>query len=144
MIEKEIDFLTRDGTAGGVLYLEEAERRPGAIFLTDIGGIRPSQRGMARRPAEAGYTVLMPNAFYRTGKPPMFDSPVKMGDERTSKRLAELSSPLTPEARERDAGAYVDYLAAQSSVGEGKIPAWWASASRALSHFARQPCGWTA
>src|SRR5271169_2184341 len=123
MIEKELEILTRDGTSGAVLYFEEGERRPGAIFLTDIGGIRASQRDMARRLAEAGYAVLMPNAFYRTGKPPMFDFPFKMGDERTAKRLAELSGPLTPEAMERDAEAYVDFLAAQSSASEGKMGA---------------------
>ena len=123
MIEEEIEILTCDGTAGGVLYFEKAERRPGAIFLTDIGGIRPSQREMARRLAQAGYTVLMPNIFYRTGKPPMFDFPFQMGDDRTTNRLAELSGPLTPEAMESDAEVYVDYLGAQRSVSEGKIGA---------------------
>ncbi len=91
------------------------------IFLTDIGGIRPSQRQMARRLASEGYTVLMPNVFYRTGRPSIFDFPLKIGEERTMKRLAELSGPLTPEAAERDASAYVDFLAASNSVSEGPI-----------------------
>jgi carboxymethylenebutenolidase len=122
LTEKEIEILTPGGTSDGVLYRsEDGQPQPGVIFLTDIGGIRPSQGGMARRLAEAGYTVLMPNVFYRTGKPPMFDFPFKMGDERTTKRLAELSGPLTPEAMERDAAAYVDALAAQGSPKPGPM-----------------------
>jgi dienelactone hydrolase len=34
---------------------------------------------MARGLAEKDYAVLMPNVFYRTGKPPLFDFPFKMG-----------------------------------------------------------------
>jgi carboxymethylenebutenolidase len=44
-----------------------------------------------------------------------------MGDERTAKRLAELSGPLTPAVMERDAAAYVDALAAQGSAKAGPM-----------------------
>lgn len=122
MIEEEIEIRTQDGTADAVLYRhEDGAQRPGVIHLTDIGGIRPAHRGMARRLAEEGYTVLMPNVFYRTGRPPLFDFPRRMGDERTMKRFAELMGPLGPEPMERDAGDYVDFLAAQSSVSEGPM-----------------------
>jgi carboxymethylenebutenolidase len=40
-------------------------------------------------------------------------------DEGVQRRLAELRASLPPEAVERDASAYVDFLAAQDSVGEG-------------------------
>ena len=122
MIEQEIQTSTGDGISDGFLYrAEEGRRLPGVIFLTDIGGIRPSQREMARRLAEEGYTVLMPNIFYRTGRPPLFDFPMRMGEERTTKRLGELSGPLTPEAIEHDAGAYVDFLAADDFVSKGAM-----------------------
>jgi len=121
--EKEIEIYTPDGTSDGLLYFEDGQRRPGVIFLTDIGGIRASQHQMAQRLAEAGYTVLMPNVFYRTGKPPMFDFPFKIGDERFMKRVGELSGPLTPDAVGRDVGAYVDFLAAQDSASGAKMGA---------------------
>jgi len=122
MTEQEIQIPTPDGTSDGALFSpEDGQRRPGVIFLTDIGGIRPAPREMARRLTEAGYTVLMPNVFYRTRKPPMFDFPFKLGEERTTKRMAELSGPLTPEAVERDATAYVEFLAAQGSVGDSNM-----------------------
>jgi carboxymethylenebutenolidase len=122
MVEEAIEIRTADGTSDGFIYRPDGGRRcPGAIHLTDIGGIRPSHREMARRLADKGYTVLLPNIFYRTGRPPMFDFKPTMGDERTMKRFAELAGPMTPEAMERDGGAYVDFLAANPSVSEGKI-----------------------
>jgi carboxymethylenebutenolidase len=122
MIEQAIEIRTIDGTSDGVLFRsEEGQRRPGVIHLTDIGGIRPDHRNMARRLAEKGYTVLLPNVFYRTGRPPMFDFTPAMGDERTMKRFAELAGPLTPDAMERDGAAYVDFLAKQECVTAGPI-----------------------
>ncbi len=76
---------------------------------------------MARRLAAEGFSVLMPNVFYRTGRPPMFDFAANPGDDRTRKRFAELAGPLTPEAVERDASDYVDFLAAHDSVSEGAM-----------------------
>ena len=124
MIEEEVEIRTADGTAGGLLYRAEdagagGRREPGVIFLTDIGGIRPSQRGMARRLAGAGYTVLMPNLFYRTGEPPVIDLSPGFEDAGVQRRLGDLRASLPPEAVERDASAYVDFLAAQDSVAEG-------------------------
>jgi carboxymethylenebutenolidase len=122
MIEEEIEISATDGTVDGVLFRPEGERRsPGVIFLTDIGGIRPATRDMARRLAAEGYCVLMPNVFYRTGRPPLFDFPRRLGEERTMKRIAELSAPFTPELMERDASDYVEFLAGQDSVGDGPM-----------------------
>src|SRR5258708_14634562 len=121
MIEEAIEIRTADGTVDGLIYREEGQRRPGVIHLTDIGGIRKSHRDMARRLAEKGYTVLMPNVFYRTTKPPVIDITIGMGDERTMKRFGELRAPLTPEPVERDATAYVNFLAAHAAVSAGQI-----------------------
>lgn len=121
MIEEAIEIRTADGTADGLLYKEEGQRRPGVIHLTDIGGIRKSHRDMAKRLAEKGYTVLMPNVFYRTTKPPVVDITIGMGDERTMKRFGELRAPLTPDAVERDATAYVNFLSAHNAASAGSI-----------------------
>jgi carboxymethylenebutenolidase len=122
MIEKEVEIHVTDGTSDGVLFRPDGDRRwPGVIFLTDIGGIRPATRDMARRLAVEGYCVLLPNVFYRSGRPPLWDFPRRLGEERTMKRIAELSAPVTPEAMERDGSDYIEFLAAQGSVGEGMM-----------------------
>ncbi len=122
MTEKEIEITTPDGIAGGFLYAPASTvPLPGVVHLTDIGGIRASHEGMAKRVAALGYVVLMPNVFYRTRKPPVFDFPAKFGDERTTKRMEEVRAPLTPQAMESDAGAYIDFLARQAPVNGGAM-----------------------
>ena len=117
MIEKDFEIRTADGTPEAVLiHPDGAGPWPGVLHLTDIGGIRESHRQMARRLAAEGYVVLMPNVFYRTGRPPMFDFKPNFAEERTQKRLAEIAGPLTPDAMERDAASYVDFLAAEETV----------------------------
>jgi carboxymethylenebutenolidase len=118
VIEKEIEIRTPDGVADGVLWLpNEVRQLPGVLDLTDIGGIRPATREMGRRLAGAGYVVLMPNLFYRTARPPVFEGKGSNGEEWRRKRMAELMAPLTPEALDRDLPAYVDLLVSHLSSG---------------------------
>ncbi|HKN59543.1 MAG TPA: dienelactone hydrolase family protein [Candidatus Acidoferrales bacterium] len=121
-METEVEIKTADGAADGILFQPDNKGHwPGVIHLTDIGGIRQSHRDMAQRLSSQGYAVLLPNVFYRTGKPPVFDSPFKMGEEKSMKRLAELTGPLTPEAMAHDASPYVDFLSSRESVSRGPL-----------------------
>jgi carboxymethylenebutenolidase len=123
MKETDIEIKMADGVCDAVLYeAEDGIKRPGAIHYPDIVGIRPSHRQMCRELAEAGYTVLLPNPFYRTARTPVFDfAPNFAGDPRTMKRFGELVGPLTPEAMETDAGTYVNYLATLPSVSAARM-----------------------
>jgi carboxymethylenebutenolidase len=122
MIEETVANPTRDGIADGVLFRPGGDgRHPGVIYLTDIGGIRAAPIAMARRVAELGYVVLVPNAFYRTARPPLFDFEPDFKDARTMARFGELAAPLTPEAMERDGAAYADFLNAHPWVKAGQI-----------------------
>lgn len=125
VIAGEIEIRTPDGIADGFLFRPDGSGRwPGLIHLTDIGGIRESHCEIARRLAARGYTILMPNVFYRTGRPPLFDFIPQypfQGDERTSKRFIELARPLTPDAMVRDGVEYVRFLASLPSVQEGPM-----------------------
>lgn len=122
MIEQCVEIRTPDGTSEAFLYRDDSHKRlPGVLYLTDIGGIREANRGMARRLAEQGYTVLVPNLFYRTSKLPVVDFKLNFGEERTTKRIGELSAPLTPDAMKRDATAYLDFLASSDAVARGPM-----------------------
>ena len=124
LIEAPVAIPTPDGAANGFVYRPADGRTvPGVIYLTDIGGIRESTRGMAARLASEGYAVLLPNVFYRTGQPPVIEYPIRSRDERTMTRLAELRDPLTPEAIDRDASAYVDVLRQLPFVASGPMAA---------------------
>jgi carboxymethylenebutenolidase len=118
--EQSIDIRTGAGNVDGFFYSPAGSGSwPGVIHLTDIVGIRPSNREMARRLAGIGYCVLQPNAFYRTSKLPVFDFKPNFAEEKTTNRLAELRAPLTTEAIASDAAAYADSLAAQPGVKKG-------------------------
>lgn len=124
MTEQELQLPMPDGAADAVLFSPEPSTPlPGVLHLPDIGSIREAHREMARRLAFQGYAVLMPNPFYRSRRPPVFDFPRKMGEPRTMQRFAELVGPLTPAAQMRDAAAYVDLLASQPAVRQGPIGA---------------------
>ena len=121
MVEQAVEIRTSDGVSEGFLYRPESGRAPGVVHLTDIRGVRPAHRQMAQRLAEQGYAVLLPNIFYRTSSSPVFDFDFVLGEQRTMKRIGELAAPLSPDAMERDAAAYVDFLAAQAAVDPGAM-----------------------
>jgi len=121
-VETKITFQGAEGTAEAYLYTpSESGSWPGVIHLTDIAGIRPANRGMARRQADAGYTVVLPNIYYRTTNLPVFDFTPQMGDERTMKRLGELRASLPPASMEADGHAYVDSLLGMPQCKGGKV-----------------------
>lgn len=124
MLEQDLQLTMPDGTADAVLFSAEPSRPlPGVLHLPDIGSIREAHRQMARRLAAEGYAVLLPNPFYRSRRPPVFDFPRKMGEPRTMERFAELVGPMTPDAQQRDIAAYVDHLVAQPEVRLGAVGA---------------------
>jgi carboxymethylenebutenolidase len=122
MIEREVKISTSDGICEGFVYCPEGtDRRPGVLYLTDIGGIRGANREAAGRLATEGYGVLMPNVFYRTGRIPLQPGFRTLTGDAAKQRMAELSQPLTPQAIEADASAYIRFLASQDCVRRGTM-----------------------
>lgn len=122
MTEQELQIPMPGGVADAVFFSPSPSTPlPGVLFLPDIGGIREALRSMARHLSTEGYAVLLVNPFYRTSRPPVFDFPRKAGEPRTVQRMAELTTPLTPEAQQQDSAAYIDFLTAQTAVRSGPI-----------------------
>jgi carboxymethylenebutenolidase len=76
---------------------------------------------MARRVAEQGYAVMMPNAFYRYGKPPFADAGFRWGEPESMKIIHGLFAALTGAMMEKDAPRYVEALLARPEVSDSKI-----------------------
>jgi len=122
MIEQEIEIPMLEGSADGVFFRPEGPGGwPGVIHLADIHGVRAAHRDKAKRLAEEGYAVLLPNVFYRAGRSPVWSFRFTMGEERSVKRMQEITAPLTPEAMESDAASYVSFLARQPGVSPGPM-----------------------
>ncbi len=118
---QDLQIAGSDGAIDVVLARPETGTHPGVLFFTDIGGIRPTQTERILRLASEGFVVAMPNLCYRTRRPPLFDFPRNMKEERSRQRMAELVGPLPPEAFMRDAELYVNWLHAQPGVKPGPI-----------------------
>jgi carboxymethylenebutenolidase len=124
MVEHDIELTTADGKADAVLFTPTEETAlPGILHIPDIRSIRETHRAMARRLAAEGYTVLMPNPFYRTARPPVMGPEIKHGSPEFVKRIQELSAPFTPEGLERDLCIFLDYLLTRPSTAMGKVGA---------------------
>jgi len=122
MVEQDVNLTTADGTADAVLFVPHAENAlPGVLHIPDIRGIRETTRAMARRLADAGYTVLMPNPFYRTARSPVMAPEIKHGSPEFMKRIQDLTAPLTPKGLERDMCLYLDYLTSRPTTAIGKV-----------------------
>jgi len=123
VIEKKFEIATTYGVTDAILYTPAEGPYPGLLFYTDIFGIRPANQGMAQRVAEQGYAVLMPNVFYRYGKPPFADASFRWGEPASMKIINGLFASLTGAMMEKDAPVYVEALLNRPEVSEGKIGA---------------------
>jgi carboxymethylenebutenolidase len=114
--ESDVDIKTADGTADAYFVRPASGTHPGVLIWPDIMGLRPAFRMMGKRLAEAGYSVLVPNPFYRERKAPVVPAGSGMQDEGTRKTLMSLMGSLTPDTALTDARAFVGFLDDQRAV----------------------------
>ena len=94
--EKDVVVPTPDGSADAALfYPKRAGSWPAVLMWPDILGLRPVFREMGRRLAGEGYTVLVPNPFYRTKKAPIVTGSFDFGDKAALAGLMKLKETLT-------------------------------------------------
>ena len=121
-VETDVEVKTQDGTCDAALIHPASGTYPGVIIWPDAFGLRPAMRDMAKRLAADGYTVLVPNPYYRVTKAPG----VKMEgfSFQNADNMAELRKLMggigAAGAAERDAVAYVAFLDSHPSVNKGR------------------------
>jgi carboxymethylenebutenolidase len=114
--ETDVEIKTPDGTADAYFVHPSTGAHPGVLIWTDILGLRPAFRQMAKRLAESGYAVLVPNPFYRQKKSPVVPPGASFSDEGTRKAVMQLAAGLNPQTHVTDAKAFVGWLDSQSAV----------------------------
>lgn len=119
------DITTADGTADAhLVHPDDGRAHPGVLMYMDAFGLRPQLHRMAARLAEAGFTVLVPNVFYRHGRSPVVELPEFIDPGQRPEIFAELGpmmQELTPELVQRDADAYLRHLARIPEAAEGPV-----------------------
>ena len=117
--ENDVIIKTPDGNCDAALVHPSAGVHPAVLIWPDAFGLRPVFRDMARRVAAEGYTVLVPNPFYRVAKAPVFDD-VASFDFSNQAQMAQLqplmSSINETTAVEKDATACIAFLDGQPQV----------------------------
>jgi carboxymethylenebutenolidase len=123
VVETNVDIKTADGTCDAAFIHPANGAHPGVVIWTDAFGLRPSMREIARLLAAEGYSVLVPNPFYRVAKAPVFEdaSNFNFGDQTQRAKLTPLMGSINAAgAAERDASAFITWLDAQRQVDRSK------------------------
>ena len=79
VVEQEVLVETPDGMADCYFVHPATGKHPAVIVWPDIMGIRTSFRMMGKRLAEAGYSVLVVNPYYRSVKGPVIEDGESFG-----------------------------------------------------------------
>jgi len=123
IVETNVEIKTADGACDAAFIHPATGSHPGVLIWPDAFGLRPSMREMAKRLAADGYSVLVPNPFYRVAKSPVFEnaSTFNFGDPAQRGKLTPLMGPINAAgAAERDAAAFIAWLDAQRQVDRTK------------------------
>ncbi|RJO70782.1 dienelactone hydrolase family protein [Nocardia panacis] len=120
-----VDIQTPDGVADAyVTHPDDGAAHPGVLVVQDGFGLRPSLKKLADRIAAHGYTVLLPNAFYRSGRAPVVELPDYIDPAARPEifqQIIPLINALTPDRLRADTEAYLGWLAASPLVTGAKV-----------------------
>lgn len=111
---------TPDGEADCYFVHPESGSHAGVLIWPDILGLRPAFRAMGDRLAASGYAVLVVNPYYRAARSPVVPDGASFADEATRNTVFPLARSLTPDTNVTDAGAFVEFLDAQTAVDTGR------------------------
>jgi carboxymethylenebutenolidase len=123
VIEEDVEIKTPAGTCDAAFICPATGAHPGVLIWTDIFGLRPTFRDMGRRLAARGYSVLVPNPFYRSAKAPVLSdvSSFNFQDPSSRAKTQLWTGPINvPGAIEMDATAYIGFLDARPQVNKAK------------------------
>jgi carboxymethylenebutenolidase len=122
--ETDVEVKTPDGTCDAAFIHPTTGTYPGVVIWPDAFGLRPSMRDIGKRLAAEGYSVLVPNPFYRDGKAPTLDlnaTAFNFKNQEDMARLYKLMGTVNAAGvGEKDAVAYIGFLDAQPQVDKAK------------------------
>lgn len=118
--ESEVNIETPDGTADAYFVHPSSGAHAAVLVWPDILGLRPAFRGMGKRLAQSGYSVLVVNPFYRRMKAPVVPEGASFNDPGVRDVVFPLMQSLTPQTQTTDARAFVAWLDSQPAVDKNR------------------------
>jgi len=119
-VEKDVTIKTPDGECDAVLFHPAEGTHAAVLVWPDIMGLRPAFRDLGKRLASQGYTVLVPNPFYRSIKGLAITGTANFSDPDTRARLTGYRQAMTDDGVDKDAIAYLGFLDAQPQTNKMK------------------------
>ena len=141
MIEQTVDIPTKHGaTTTFIVHPEREGPHPVVLFFMDAPAIREELRDMARRMATAGYYVMLPNLYYRSGVLELADLP-KLPEAEARARMFDLMGSISIPLIMCDADALLDFADRDPAASKGKIATvgYCMSGQYAINFAARYP-----
>jgi carboxymethylenebutenolidase len=124
--ETAVEIKTPDGMCDAAFIHPTSGAHPAVIVWPDAFGLRPAMRDIGKRIAAEGYSVLVPNPFYRVSpKAPaqgIFDAKnFNFSNPDDMAKLRPLMGSIgAAGAAERDAAAFTAFLDSQRQVDKAK------------------------
>jgi carboxymethylenebutenolidase len=122
VVETDVMIKMPDGMCEAAFFHPKNGSHPGVLIWTDAFGLRPSMRAIGKRISAEGYSVLVPNPFYRVAqKTPVFDDVTKFNFATDLPKIQPLMGSVNaPGNPEKDAVAYIAWLDEQKQVNKAK------------------------
>lgn len=120
--ETNVNVKTPDGTCDGAFIHPTTGSHPAVLIWPDAFGLRPAMRDIGKRIAAEGYSVLVPNPYYRMTKAPGIDmAGFSFQNQADMAKLRPLMGSINaPGTAEKDAAAFIAFLDAQRQVNKSK------------------------
>jgi carboxymethylenebutenolidase len=125
MSGQRVDLTTADGVMDSYTF-EPATGgpSPAVIIYMDAFGIRPNLDAMAQRLADAGYFVIVPNLYYRSGSFAPFDPKKVFGEDAAERaRFRSMIDSIDNTKIMRDTEPILDYLTKHAAAEQPKVGA---------------------
>jgi carboxymethylenebutenolidase len=109
--ETDVTIKTSDGTCDAAFIHPNSGSHPAVIVWSDAFGLRPAMRDIGKRIAAEGYSVLVPNPFYRVKPGPAVDNITSFNFQTDMPKIQPLMASINaPGNCEKDAAAFVAWL----------------------------------
>lgn len=116
LTESDVTIETPDGTCDAYFVHPASGSHPAVLIWPDILGLRPAFREMGRRMAQAGYSVLVVNPFYRSGVSPVVPDGASFQDPEIREIVMPMAGELNARTHVTDARAFVAWIDQQAPV----------------------------
>jgi carboxymethylenebutenolidase len=122
VVETNVDIKTPDGVCNAAFIHPATGSYPGVLIWADAFGLRPALRDMGKRLAAEGYSVLVPNPYYRITRDPGINTATfNFQNPPDRDKLTPLMGSIAAAgAAERDAAAFIAFLDAQPQVDKAR------------------------